>query len=43
MSRSIDFARKYGIAVIAVAVFIALAATTEGFATSRNLRNILDQ
>ncbi len=43
MNKTLDFARKYGIAVITIAVFLALATTTEGFATTRNLRNILDQ
>ncbi len=43
MSQTIVFARKYGIAVITIAVFLALATTTDGFATIRNMRNILDQ
>ena len=43
MDQLLGYARKYGIAVITLAVFVALAATTDGFATIRNLRNILDQ
>jgi ribose transport system permease protein len=37
------FARKYGIGVITVLLFLVLALTTEGFATDRNFRNLLDQ
>ena len=43
MDQLLGYARKYGIAVITLAVFVALASTTDGFATIRNLRNILDQ
>jgi len=38
-----NFARAYGILVVTVALFLALALTTDGFATLRNFRNILDQ
>jgi ribose transport system permease protein len=43
MNQTLGFVRKYGIAVITIVVFLALATTTDGFATIRNLRNILDQ
>jgi ribose transport system permease protein len=37
------FSKTYGIVLVTVLLFIALGLTTEGFATWRNLRNILDQ
>lgn len=37
------FARAYGILVVTLLLFAVLAATTDGFATTRNFRNILDQ
>ena len=43
MGRAMIFARKYGIAVITVLLFVVLALTTDGFATDRNFRNLLDQ
>ena len=36
-------ARRYGIAVVTVALFLFLAATTDGFLSQANFRNILDQ
>ena len=39
----LELTRKYGIAVITIALFIFLALTTEGFFTERNIRNLLDQ
>ncbi len=39
----LELSRKYGIAVITIALFIILALTTEGFFTERNIRNLLDQ
>ena len=39
----LELSRKYGIAVITIALFILLALTTEGFFTERNIRNLLDQ
>lgn len=43
MYRITTFARAYGILVVTVLLFLVLAGTTEGFATLRNFRNILDQ
>ena len=43
MRNVLDFSRKYGIVVITIALFITLAVTTDGFATDRNFRNLLDQ
>ncbi len=43
MDRITSFARAYGILVVTVLLFLALAGSTEGFATLRNFRNILDQ
>ena len=43
MQRTIAFARAYGILVVTFLLFVGLALTTEGFATPRNFRNILDQ
>ncbi|MCJ8324289.1 MAG: ABC transporter permease [Rhizobiales bacterium] len=43
MDQGLKFFRNYGIAFITVALFLLLALTTEGFATERNMRNILDQ
>lgn len=43
MRSVVDFSRKYGIVVITIALFIVLAVTTDGFATDRNFRNLLDQ
>lgn len=43
MDKVTTFARAYGILVVTVALFIGLALTTDGFATLRNFRNILDQ
>lgn len=43
MQKLVLFARNYGIAVITLLLFVLLAATTDGFATERNFRNILDQ
>jgi len=37
------FSKTYGIVLVTVLLFIGLGLTTEGFATWRNLRNILDQ
>lgn len=37
------FSRTYGIVLVTVLLFVGLGLTTEGFATWRNLRNILDQ
>lgn len=37
------FARNYGILVVTILLFGLLAASTDGFLTGRNLRNILDQ
>ena len=37
------FSRTYGIVLVTVLLFIGLGLTTEGFATWRNFRNILDQ
>ena len=39
----LELTRSYGIGVIAIALFIILAITTEGFFTERNMRNLLDQ
>ena len=35
--------RNYGILLVTIGLFIVLALTADGFATERNLRNILDQ
>ena len=35
--------RNYGILLVTIGLFIVLAVTADGFATERNLRNILDQ
>jgi len=35
--------RNYGILLVTVGLFVVLAVTADGFATERNLRNILDQ
>lgn len=43
MDRLLKFSRRYGILVVTVLLFAGLSATTEGFATARNFRNILDQ
>ena len=43
MNKLIGFSKNYGIALITIILFITLALTTEGFATERNLRNLLDQ
>lgn len=43
MDKITNFARAYGILVVTVLLFLVLAGTTEGFATLRNFRNILDQ
>ncbi len=43
MTNILNFSKNYGIAVITIGLFIVLALTTEGFATERNLRNLLDQ
>lgn len=43
MEQGLKFFRNYGIAFITVGLFLLLAMTTEGFATERNMRNILDQ
>ncbi len=43
MQRAMNFTRTYGILIVTVLMFIALALTTDGFATWRNFRNILDQ
>jgi ribose transport system permease protein len=43
VDRITSFARAYGILVVTVLLFLALAGSTEGFATLRNFRNILDQ
>lgn len=37
------FSRTYGIVLVTVLLFVGLGLTTEGFATWRNFRNILDQ
>ena len=39
----LELSKKYGIAVITIALFIILSLTTEGFFTERNIRNLLDQ
>ncbi len=43
MQKLITFSKNYGILVITITLFVALALTTDGFATERNMRNILDQ
>ncbi|MEZ5256612.1 MAG: hypothetical protein R2705_06895 [Ilumatobacteraceae bacterium] len=43
MSVALTVFRRYGIAVVTVALFLFLAGTTDGFLTSPNFRNILDQ
>lgn len=43
MQKTITFARSYGILVVTTLLFVVLALTTDGFATPRNFRNILDQ
>lgn len=43
MQNIITFSRNYGILVITIGLFLLLALTTDGFATERNMRNILDQ
>ena len=35
--------RNYGILLVTILLFVVLAVTADGFATERNLRNILDQ
>ena len=35
--------RNYGILLVTICLFVVLAVTADGFATERNLRNILDQ
>ena len=35
--------RNYGILLVTIGLFVLLAVTADGFATERNLRNILDQ
>ena len=35
--------RNYGILLVTILLFVILAVTADGFATERNLRNILDQ
>ena len=39
----LELSKKYGIAVITIALFLILSLTTEGFFTERNIRNLLDQ
>jgi ribose transport system permease protein len=39
----VRFSRTYGIVLVTVLLFVGLGLTTEGFATWRNFRNILDQ
>ncbi|MCF6326807.1 MAG: ABC transporter permease [Devosiaceae bacterium] len=43
MNSFLQFLRNYGIVVITITLFLVLAITTEGFATPRNMRNLLDQ
>ena len=43
MAKVILFARAYGIVLVTVLLFVLLALTTDGFASFRNFRNILDQ
>lgn len=43
MNTTLKFARNYGILIITILLFLALAITTDGFATPRNMRNLLDQ
>lgn len=43
MEKLTRFARNYGILVVTLALVLGLGLTTEGFATARNFRNILDQ
>ncbi len=43
MAQVLPAARRYGIAVVTVALFVLLAATTDGFLSQANFRNILDQ
>ena len=35
--------RNYGILLVTILLFVILAVSADGFATERNLRNILDQ
>ena len=39
----LEVSRDYGIALVAIVLFVVLAATTQGFLTSDNLKNVLDQ
>jgi ribose transport system permease protein len=39
----LEISRNYGIAMVAVVLFVVLAVTTDGFLTSHNLKNVLDQ
>lgn len=43
MKSVVKFSQTYGIVLVTVLLFVGLGLTTEGFATWRNLRNILDQ
>ncbi|MCF6322384.1 MAG: ABC transporter permease [Rhizobiaceae bacterium] len=43
MNKILLFSRNYGILIITILLFLALAITTDGFATPRNMRNLLDQ
>ncbi len=43
ITQALPTARRYGIAVVTVALFMGLAATTDGFLSQANFRNILDQ
>ncbi len=42
-SRVLDYARRYGIAVVFVALIVILASTVPQFRTAANLRNVLQQ
>ena len=42
-SRAMDYARRYGIVVVFVALLVILATTLPQFRTAANLRNVLQQ
>lgn len=43
MTALVPMLRRYGIAVVTILLFLLLAATTSGFLTTANFRNVLDQ
>lgn len=43
MTALVPMLRRYGIAVVTILLFVLLAATTSGFLTTANFRNVLDQ